>query len=239
NKNAGSGVVSAMKKIREEVGDKLTGVVLDLRGNPGGLLDQAVDVSDAFLNKGEVVSTRGRRAADIDRYSARNGDIADGLPVVVLINAYSASASEIVAGALQDHRRGTIIGTRSFGKGTVQTIIPLSAQSAIRLTTARYYTPSGVSIQEYGITPDIIVEQPRPEEFKDLPKPRREADLRNHLVNESLEGSEADEKLEDSPLVQRETKTSRDTDELKDYQLGYAIDLIQQVGAFRQKVAMN
>ncbi|MEO0412300.1 MAG: S41 family peptidase [Pseudomonadota bacterium] len=239
NKNAGSGVVEAMKKIKAEAGDKLAGVVLDLRGNPGGLLDQAVDVSDAFLNKGEVVSTRGRRAADIDRYSARTGDVAEGLPVVVLINAYSASASEIVAGALQDHRRGTVIGTQSFGKGTVQTIIPLSAQSAIRLTTARYYTPSGVSIQEYGITPDIIVEQPRPEEFKDLPKPRREADLRNHLVNEKAPTDAAEEALEDQPLVQRDTKTSRDTDKIKDYQLGYAIDLINQFSTFRQQVAMN
>ncbi|MEM9289182.1 MAG: S41 family peptidase, partial [Pseudomonadota bacterium] len=239
NKNAGSGVRKAMSAIKEEVGDDLAGVVLDLRGNPGGLLDQAVAVSDAFLDKGEVVSTRGRRAADIDRYNARNGDIADGLPVVVLINAYSASASEIVAGALQDHRRGTVIGTQSFGKGTVQTIIPLSAQSAIRLTTARYYTPSGLSIQEYGITPDIIVEQPRPEEFKDLPKPRREADLRNHLANEKTPEELADEQLEDAPLVARTTKSSRDTDEIKDYQLGYAIDLIDQVSQFRQQVAMN
>ncbi len=239
NKNAGSGVRKAMSAIKEEVGDDLAGVVLDLRGNPGGLLDQAVAVSDAFLDKGEVVSTRGRRAADIDRYNARNGDIADGLPVVVLINAYSASASEIVAGALQAHRRGTVIGTQSFGKGTVQTIIPLSAQSAIRLTTARYYTPSGLSIQEYGITPDIIVEQPRPEEFKDLPKPRREADLRNHLANEKTPEELADEQLEDAPLVARTTKSSRDTDEIKDYQLGYAIDLIDQVSQFRQQVAMN
>ncbi|MGD1956599.1 MAG: S41 family peptidase [Sphingomonadales bacterium] len=239
NKNAGSGVRKAMSAIKEEVGDDLAGVVLDLRGNPGGLLDQAVAVSDAFLDKGEVVSTRGRRAADIDRYNARNGDIADGLPVVVLINAYSASASEIVAGALQAHRRGTVIGTQSFGKGTVQTIIPLSAQSAIRLTTARYYTPSGLSIQEYGITPDIIVEQPRPEEFKDLPKPRREADLRNHLANEKTPEELADEQLEDAPLVARTTKSSRDTDEIKDYKLGYAIDLIDQVSQFRQQVAMN
>lgn len=240
NKNAGKGTREAVKALRKEIGeDKITGIVLDLRGNPGGLLDQAVEVSDAFLNKGEVVSTRGRRVADIDRYSARTGDVAEGLPVVVLINAYSASASEIVAGALQDHRRGTVIGTQSFGKGTVQTIIPLSAQSAIRLTTARYYTPSGVSIQEYGIKPDIIVEQPRPEEFKDLPKPRREADLRNHIVNENGVKSEEEAVVEDAPLVSRETKTSRDTEKLKDYQLGYALDLIDQVGSFRQNVAMN
>jgi carboxyl-terminal processing protease len=239
NKNAGAGTREAVKELRKEIGDKISGIVLDLRGNPGGLLDQAVEVSDAFLDKGEVVSTRGRRVADIDRYSARSGDVAEGLPVVVLINAYSASASEIVAGALQDHRRATIIGTQSFGKGTVQTIIDLGAESAIRLTTARYYTPSGQSIQEYGITPDIIVEQPRPEEYKDLPKPRREADLRNHIINENAPNSENLEDLEDAPLVSRETKTSRDTEELKDYQLGYALDLIDQVGTFRQNVAMN
>lgn len=239
NKNAGKGTREAVEEIRAELGDKISGIVLDLRGNPGGLLDQAVEVTDAFLNKGEVVSTRGRRVADIDRYSARIGDVAEGLPVVVLINAYSASASEIVAGALQDHRRATVIGTQSFGKGTVQTIIPLSAQSAIRLTTARYYTPSGISIQEYGITPDIIVEQPRPEKYKDLPKPRREADLRNHIVNENAPSDFSDEALEDAPLVSRDTKTSRDTEELKDYQLGYALDLIDQVSSFRQNVAMN
>ncbi|MEM9879047.1 MAG: S41 family peptidase [Pseudomonadota bacterium] len=239
NKNAGKGVRDAVKSLREELGDKITGIVLDLRGNPGGLLDQAVEVSDAFLDKGEVVSTRGRRVSDIDRYNARSGDVAKDLPVVVLINAYSASASEIVAGALQDHRRATIIGTQSFGKGTVQTIIPLSAQSAIRLTTARYYTPSGVSIQEYGITPDIFVEQPRPEKYKDLPKPRREADLRNHIVNENGQLEAKSQTLEDAPLVSRETSSSRDSEELKDYQLGYALDLIQQVGSFRQDVAMN
>jgi len=239
NKNAGKGVRKAVKTLREELGDDITGIVLDLRGNPGGLLDQAVEVSDAFLDKGEVVSTRGRRVSDIDRYNARSGDVAEGLPVVVLINAYSASASEIVAGALQDHRRATIIGTQSFGKGTVQTIIPLSAESAIRLTTARYYTPSGVSIQEFGITPDIIVEQQRPEKFKDLPKPRREADLRNHIVNESADFKFKEEVLVDAPLVSRETSSSRDTDDIKDYQLGYALDLIDQVGRFRQDVAMN
>lgn len=239
NKNAGEGTREAVKALREEIGDKISGIVLDLRGNPGGLLDQAVEVTDAFLDKGEVVSTRGRRVADIDRYSARSGDVADGLPVIVLINAYSASASEIVAGALQDHRRATVIGTQSFGKGTVQTIIDLGAESAIRLTTARYYTPSGQSIQEYGITPDIIVEQPRPEEYKDLPKPRREADLRNHIVNENAPNAVSEADLEDAPLVSRETKTSRDTEELKDYQLGYALDLIDQVGSFRQNVAMN
>jgi len=139
-------------------GNKLLGVILDLRNNPGGLLDQAVAVSDAFLDKGEIVSTRGRRSEDAQRYNARPGDIAAGLPVAVLINGGSASASEIVAGALQDHHRAILLGTKSFGKGSVQTIIPLPGHGAMRLTTARYYTPSGRSIQAKGIDPDIIVE---------------------------------------------------------------------------------
>src|SRR6185295_10399961 len=140
------------------LGSKLAGIILDLRNNPGGLLDQAVAVSDAFLDRGEIVSTRGRRSEDAQRYNARPGDIASGLPVAVLINGGSASASEIVAGALQDHHRAVLLGTKSFGKGSVQTIIPLAGHGAMRLTTARYYTPSGRSIQARGIDPDIVVE---------------------------------------------------------------------------------
>jgi carboxyl-terminal processing protease len=151
------GLNNAMKNLKQEAGGKLRGVVLDLRNNPGGLLDQAVAVSDAFLERGEIVSTRGRRADDAQRYNAQPGDIADGLPMAVLINGGSASASEIVSGALKDHHRAVLIGTRSFGKGSVQTIIPLPGHGAMRLTTARYYTPSGRSIQDEGIEPDIVV----------------------------------------------------------------------------------
>ena len=148
-----------LDEMKGKIGDKLTGIVLDLRNNPGGLLDQAVAVSDAFLDKGEIVSTRGRRTDSIQRFNSRPGDIAAGVPMVVLINGGSASASEIVAGALQDQRRAIVMGTQSFGKGSVQTIMPLSGNGAIRLTTARYYTPAGTSIQAKGITPDIEVHQ--------------------------------------------------------------------------------
>src|SRR5437016_1290793 len=158
NEQTDNGLNNAMKNLKQQAGNKLSGLVLDLRNNPGGLLDQAVAVSDAFLDKGEIVSTRGRRSEDAQRYNARPGDIASGLPVAVLINGGSASASEIVAGALQDHHRAVLLGTRSFGKGSVQTIIPLPGHGAMRLTTARYYTPSGRSIQAKGIDPDIIVE---------------------------------------------------------------------------------
>src|SRR6266850_4263178 len=153
-----TGLEAQFKKLKDQAGGKLAGIVLDLRNNPGGLLDQAVAVSDDFLDKGEIVSTRGRHAEDAQRYNARPGDIADGLPMVVLINGGSASASEIVAGALQDHHRAIMLGTKSFGKGSVQTIIPLAGHGAMRLTTARYYTPSGRSIQAKGIEPDILVE---------------------------------------------------------------------------------
>jgi len=158
NEQTDVGLENAMKNLKQQAGNKLAGIVLDLRNNPGGLLDQAVAVSDAFLDKGEIVSTRGRRADDAQRYNAHPGDISGGLPMVVLINGGSASASEIVAGALQDHHRAILLGTRSFGKGSVQTIIPLPGHGAMRLTTARYYTPSGRSIQAKGIDPDIVVE---------------------------------------------------------------------------------
>src|SRR5438876_1870363 len=158
NEQADVGLNNAVKNLRQQANNKLIGIVLDLRNNPGGLLDQAVAVSDAFLEKGEIVSTRGRRSDDAQRYNARPGDIAQGLPMAVLINGGSASASEIVAGALRDHHRAVVIGTKSFGKGSVQTIIPLAGHGAMRLTTARYYTPSGRSIQARGIDPDIVVE---------------------------------------------------------------------------------
>ena len=175
----------------EEAGglDEVNGVVLDLRNNPGGLLTQAIKVSDAFLNKGEIVSTRGRDPQDGDRYNASEGDLASGKPMVVLINGGSASASEIVAGALQDHRRAVVVGTKSFGKGSVQTVMPVRGDGAMRLTTARYYTPSGRSIQALGVSPDIVVEQPRPRPDEDEeeavnPFSRSEADLRGRLDND-------------------------------------------------------
>ncbi|WP_188825444.1 S41 family peptidase [Brucella endophytica] len=172
----------AIKDIQAKVpNDKLKGYVLDLRLNPGGLLDQAVAVSDAFLDKGEIVSTRGRDPQDVTRFDARVGDLTNGKPLIVMVNGGSASASEIVAGALQDHRRATVLGTQSFGKGSVQTIIPLGENGSLRLTTALYYTPSGKSIQGKGITPDIVVEQPLPEEFKDQNVTRGESELKGHI----------------------------------------------------------
>jgi carboxyl-terminal processing protease len=168
--------------------DKLKGYIIDLRNNPGGLLDQAISVSDAFLEKGEIVSTRGRNAEETQRFNARPGDISKGKPIIVMINGGSASASEIVAGALQDHKRATVIGTRSFGKGSVQTIIPLgSGNGALRLTTARYFTPGGRSIQAKGIVPDIEVLQEVPEELKARTETKGEASLRGHLKAEGQE----------------------------------------------------
>ncbi len=176
-----AGLRRAIATLRQQAGDKLKGIVLDMRNNPGGLLDQAVAVSDDFINQGEIVSTRARHTEDSQRWNAKDGDLANGLPIVVLINGGSASASEIVAGALQDHRRAIIMGTRSFGKGSVQTVIPLPGNGAMRLTTARYYTPSGRSIQGLGITPDIEVQASRtePPHFG----PEREADLKGALAN--------------------------------------------------------
>src|SRR6201987_1758329 len=182
NEQTDVGLNNAMKNLKQKPGGKLLGVILDLRNDPGGLLDQAVAVADAFLEKGEIVSTRGRRSEDAQRYNARPGDIAAGLPVAVLINGGSASASEIVAGALQDHHRAILLGTRSFGKGSVQTIIPLPGHGAMRLTTAQYYTPSGRSIQAKGIEPDIVVEPAKIERIA-TPEGRHEADLRGALQN--------------------------------------------------------
>lgn len=181
--NTGKNLAEAIEKTTKEIGkDKIKGYVLDLRNNPGGLLTEAINVSDIFLNKGEIVSTRGRKAEDSQKFSATYGDATNNAPVVVLINSGSASASEIVAGALQDHRRAVIIGEKSFGKGSVQTIIPLPSDSAIRLTTSRYYTPSGNSIQATGIDPDIIVEQATLEVKEKIGR-TSEAELRGHLSN--------------------------------------------------------
>jgi carboxyl-terminal processing protease len=212
--------------------DKINGIVVDLRNNPGGLLTQAIRVSDAFLEGGEIVSTRGREVQDGERFNATEGDLAEGKPIVVLINGGSASASEIVAGALQDHRRAIVVGTKSFGKGSVQTVMPLGNDGGMRLTTARYYTPSGRSIQSLGVSPDIVVEQPRrapaeetEEEATDRPS-RSEADLRGSLNNDSLSEDEikqieADRAKAEAAAALRE----------EDYQLAYAIDILKGLSA--------
>ena len=216
----------------EELGgiDNVDGVVVDLRNNPGGLLNAAVKVSDAFLDKGEIVSTRGRNPQDGDRFHAQVGDLAQGKPVVVLINGGSASASEIVAGALQDHRRAIIVGTKSFGKGSVQTVMPLGAEGAMRLTTARYYTPSGRSIQALGVSPDIVVEQPPRDpnaaEDEEGRQQRTEADLRGSLDNDSLTDDER-RQIEEERLAAEEAAKLRE----QDFQLSYAIDLLHGLAA--------
>ncbi len=220
----------------EEAGgmDNVNGIVVDLRNNPGGLLNQAIRVSDAFLEKGEIVSTRGRDPADGDRYNANPGDLANGKPIVVLINGGSASASEIVAGALQDHRRAIVVGTKSFGKGSVQTVMPLRGEGAMRLTTARYYTPSGRSIQALGVSPDIIVEQPRrtqaEEEEATTRSQRTEADLRGSLNNDSLSEDEIRQIEEDRVKAEAAAKLRED-----DYQLAYAIDILKGLSALGPK----
>ena len=211
----------------------INGVVVDLRNNPGGLLNQAIRVSDAFLESGEIVSTRGRGARNAERYNATPGDLTNGKPIVVLINGGSASASEIVAGALQDHHRAIIVGTKSFGKGSVQTIIPLSSDgAAMRLTTARYYTPSGRSIQSLGVSPDILVEQrirsdEDPDEARNFQ--RFEADLENSLSNDSLTDDER-KFLEDERKKQEETAKMRNDD----YQLSYALDVLKGLATLSQ-----
>jgi carboxyl-terminal processing protease len=188
NEQTTEGLKREINNLNNQIGDKLKGFIIDLRNNPGGLLEEAVTVSDAFLERGEIVSTRGRNAEETQRRSAHPGDLSKGKPLIVLINGGSASASEIVAGALQDHKRATIVGTRSFGKGSVQTIIPLgSGNGALRLTTARYYTPSGKSIQAKGIVPDIEVLQDVPEELKARTDTKGEASLRGHLKNDGEE----------------------------------------------------
>jgi carboxyl-terminal processing protease len=187
NEQTTEGLKKGIAEIQSKIpNDKLKGYILDLRNNPGGLLDQAISVADVFLEKGEIVSTRGRNAEETQRFNARPGDLTKGKPLIVLVNGGSASASEIVAGALQDHKRATVLGTRSFGKGSVQTIIPLgSGNGALRLTTARYYTPSGRSIQAKGITPDIEVLQDVPDELKNRTDTKGEASLRGHLKGDT------------------------------------------------------
>ncbi len=217
NEQTESAVRQAVLDLQAELGDEMRGVVLDLRNNPGGLLDQAISVTDLFLDRGEIVSTRGRRSDSAQRFNARTGDVLDGLPMVVLINGGSASASGIVAGALQDHRRAIVMGTQSFGKGSVQTIMPVSGAGAIRLTTARYYTPAGTSIQATGIVPSIEVKQATLA-VDEAAQARREADLRGRLDNDQDNG----EAVSNGDLAET------------DYQLARAVDLLRGVSLFNQ-----
>jgi carboxyl-terminal processing protease len=242
-----TGLQNAVKTIQGQAGNKLIGWVLDLRNNPGGLLDQAVAVSDDFLEKGEIVSTRGRKNEEGQRYNAKPGDIAKGLPIVILINGGSASASEIVAGALQDHHRAVILGTKSFGKGSVQTIIPLAGHGAMRLTTARYYTPSGRSIQAKGIEPDILVEPAKIEKVAAAAQARREADLRGALKNTDKVVPEKQPDAKEPPPgappgatpTPQPEQSSVDPAVLgtsEDYQLVRAYDLLKGVSLFGNRV---
>ncbi|MCF8474686.1 MAG: S41 family peptidase [Emcibacter sp.] len=246
---------AALKKIKEELGDNLQGIVLDLRNNPGGLLNQSIAVSSLFLERGEVVSTRTRNDEEIQRYPARKGDAIGGKPLVILINGGSASASEIVAGALQDHRRAVVVGTQSFGKGSVQTVIPLGINGAMRLTTAYYFTPSGSSIQGEGITPDVIVEQIRFDAVEKEDRPRRsESDLRGSLANPNAINKEVEVEVEVEVEKEKEEKTPgtsptsaalpkdiKDkpvkkpslTTAQEDYQLNYAVNLLHGMAIAR------
>ena len=221
NKQTEIGVKREVGKMRQELGDSMIGLVLDLRRNPGGLLDQAIKVSDAFLERGEIVSTRGRDEDDAQRFNAKPGDLINGLPMVVLINGGSASSSEIVAGALQDHRRAVIMGTQSFGKGSVQTIMPIPGHGAMRLTTAAYFTPSGRSIQKTGVTPDIVVQQARIEAANERARVREE-NLRNARDGDDTE-----------PKAAAASGSGQNAD---DYQLARAIDLLKGISLYNVRV---
>ncbi|MEA3048722.1 MAG: carboxyl-terminal processing protease [Sphingomonadales bacterium] len=220
--------LAAINSINKSLGHAPTGYIVDLRSNPGGLLDQAVGLSDVFLESGEVVSQRGRNKGDIERYYAQPGDATRGAPIVVLVDAGSASAAEIVAAALQDHHRALLMGEKTFGKGSVQTLLPLSEKTALRLTTARYYTPSGRSVQEGGITPDIEVPQLSDPDYKSRPR-LREADLRRHLINEA---AVKDDVIEDDGKP--DPRFAATPDDLKkrgidDYQLYYAVQTLNRL----------
>ena len=235
NERTEKGLKKEMAKIKKEIGSDLQGIVLDLRNNPGGLLDQAIAVADAFLDKGEIVSTRSRRPEDTQRFNAKPGDLSGQLPMVVLINGGSASASEIVAGALQDHRRAVILGTKSFGKGSVQTIMPLPGHGAMRLTTARYYTPSGRSIQAKGIEPDIKVEQARIESIE-TPKRRRESDFRNALDNGDKKGQEKKPAAKPQAGKSKHGAEDKKPEDKQDYQLSRALDLLRGLALLSGKM---
>jgi len=225
NEQTETGLKKAMNQLKKDLGNDMRGIVLDLRNNPGGLLEQAVAVADAFLNQGEIVSTRGRSADDIQRFSARDGDMSDGKPIVVLINGGSASASEIVAGALQDHRRALVLGTKSFGKGSVQTIIPLAGHGAMKLTTSRYYTPSGQSIQATGIEPDIKILQSHVEPIDAGPE-RTEASLRNALQSEKIRETQSGDTAPSGGGT---------ADTAQDYQLLRALDLLRGITLYERR----
>ena len=221
-------IEKAVKETQKKLKNKLSGIVIDMRNNPGGLLDQAVKVSDLFLEQGEIVSTRSRNEEDTIKYSATPGDIANGLPIVVMINEGSASASEIVSGALQDHHRAVILGQKSFGKGSVQTLIPLRNNAAMRITTARYYTPSGRSIQAKGIEPDVAVKQAKVEEIKSYDLNISEADLKGALKNEQAN---------DNKKVQKDG-TDQAQKDAQDYQLVRALDLVKALYLYGQNDAV-
>ena len=227
NEQTTANLQKAIDDLKKQIGPKLKGYIIDLRNNPGGLLDQAISVSDTFLDQGAIVLTKGRDLEETQRSNARAGDLTDGQKLVVLINGGSASASEIVAGALQDHHRATIVGTRSFGKGSVQTIIPLGSNGALRLTTARYYTPSGRSIQAKGIEPEVVVEEELPDDLKakaDQVSTRGEANLRGHLKGEDADGEDATKDEEGSG-----SSAYVATDKEKDTQLKYGLDLLRGI----------
>lgn len=244
------GVLDAIEKLKKEGGGKLKGFILDLRNNPGGLLDQAIALSDAFLDKGEIVSVKARKNEDVQRWNAKAGDVAGGLPIVVLMNGGSASASEIVAGALQDHKRAIVLGTRSFGKGSVQTIMQVAGGGALRLTTALYFTPSGRSIQKEGIKPDIEVEQAKIENIQNKGG-FREENLRRSITNPNAKGEDKKDearpeaakpgdKKEDKPQAGNAPAPAGDPDEppkeaVSDYQLLRAVDLIKGISLYSNR----
>ena len=247
------GVLDAIEKLKKEAGGKLKGFILDLRNNPGGLLDQAIALSDAFLDKGEIVSVKARKNEDVQRWNAKAGDVANGLPIVVLMNGGSASASEIVAGALQDHKRAIVLGTRSFGKGSVQTIMQVAGGGALRLTTALYFTPSGRSIQKEGIKPDIEVEQAKIENIQ-AKGGFREENLRRSITNPNAKGEKGDDKKDeakpeaakpgdkkdDKPQAGAAPAPAGDPDEppkeaVSDYQLLRAVDLIKGISLYSNR----
>jgi carboxyl-terminal processing protease len=242
NEQTDEGLKNAIDAVKKQLGDKVAGYILDLRNNPGGLLDQSIKVVDDFIERGEIVSTRGRNVDEASRANATPGDLTDGKPIVVLINEGSASASEIVAGALQDHQRAVIMGTRSFGKGSVQTIIPIQGHGAMRLTTARYFTPSGRSIQQHGIDPDILVEQATVTTADARPR-LREADLRNSLANpqqgQPSQGQQPPGQQQAAPpaapAAAPPAAGAQPATPATDYQLARAIDLLQGLALYGRR----